>query len=167
MTRREQISEFTLHGSSGASVLDKDFLFWIESHPGTNFGRITSYSWCVNDKIFRTQIDISKQVWSSLPDTTGFIAFESDWKPDNCVLLDVYGKERMRLTVPWEMTGSTHPESAQAPTSFANTSAPCMHPLTGEPGTFGVTAWVERAGKYYFELDYHTGQFLWCRQVRD
>ena len=75
----------------------------------------------------------------------------------------------MRLTVPWQMTGATHPAAGQAPTSFDNISAPYLNPATGEQGTFGVTAHV--AGlfgcKFYFELNYHTGEFLWCKRIRD
>lgn len=73
----------------------------------------------------------------------------------------------MRLTVPWQMTGSTSPESGQPPTSFENISAPYVNPADGKEGKFGVTAWVEYAGKHYFELDYHTGQFLWCKRIMD
>lgn len=102
-----------------------------------------------------------------LPDSTGFICFESESKPDNCTLLDAYGKERMRLTVPWRLTGSTSPESGHPPTSFENISEPYVNPADGRPGKFGVTAWVEYAGKHYFELDYHTGQFLWCKRIMD
>jgi hypothetical protein len=80
---------------------------------------------------------------------------------------DAYGKERMRLTVPWQMTGSTSSESGQPPTSFANISAPYTNPADVKEGKFGVTAWVEYAGKHYFELDYHSGQFLWCRCIMD
>jgi hypothetical protein len=159
-------SEFTLHNNRGQKIPASDLLAWKDPATGDSvFGPIEKYSWMVDDQEFFFKLE---DVWlRSLPDASGFIAFESDWKPDNCVLLDVYGKERMRLTVPWEMTGSTHPESAHGPTSFANTSAPYEHPQTGERGKFGVTAWVERMGQFYFELDYHSGKFLWCRQIRD
>lgn len=38
-------------------------------------------------------------------------------------------------------------------------------------GKYGVAAHIEGAGvkfggDYYFELDYHTGQFLWGREIR-
>lgn len=159
-------NRFTLHNGRGQKILARDLLAWRDPVDGGSiFGPVEKYSWLVDDDEFFL---ISKGFYlKELPDATGFIAFESEWKPDNCVLLDVYGKERLRLTVPWQMTGSKHPESGRAPTSFANTSAPCINPQTGEVGRYGVTAWVERAGKYYFELDYQTGQFLWCRQVRD
>jgi len=73
----------------------------------------------------------------------------------------------MRLTVPWQMTGSTSPESGQSPTTFGLVSAPYVNPADGQEGKFGVTAWVEYAGKFYFELDYHSGQFLWCKRIMD
>ncbi len=160
------IEKFTLHNNRGQKILASDLLRWRDPVTGGDvFGPIEKYSWVVDGN----EICIDKQNrWlRELPDASGFIAFESDWRLDNCVLLDVYGKERIRLTVPWQMTGSSHPESGEAPTSFANTSAPCTHPITGELGVYGVTAWVERSGKYYFELNYQTGQFVWCRQIRD
>jgi len=73
----------------------------------------------------------------------------------------------MRLTVPWQLTNPKNPESAKPPTSFALVSAPFVNPTDGKEGHFGVTAWVEHAGQYYFELDYHSGQFLWGRPIRD
>ncbi len=162
------IINFTLHGSSGVSVLAKDFLKWLETHRSEELGeKIVAYSWHVDEKFFKININIKKHYWRELPDSSGFICFESEAKPDNCALLDVYGKERMRLTVPWQMTGSTSPESGESPTSFENISTPYANPADGKKGKFGVTAWVEHAGKYYFELDYHTGQFLWCKRIMD
>lgn len=165
---RDSIINFTLHGSSGVSVLAKDFLKWLETHRSDELGeKIVAYSWHVDEKFIKINIDIKKYYWRELPDSSGFICFESEVKPDNCALLDAYGKERMRLTVPWQMTGSTTPESGQSPTSFENISTPYANPADGKGGKFGVTAWVERAGKYYFELDYRTGQFLWCKRIMD
>lgn len=162
------ISNFALHGSSSVSVLAKDFLKWLETHSSSELGeKIIAYSWNVDEKYFKKTIDINKQYWWELPDASGFICFESEWKPDNCTLLDAYGKEYMRLTVPWQLTGSTNPDSGQPPTSFESISEPYVNPVDGIKGKFGVTAWVEYAGKYYFELDYHTGQFLWCKRIMD
>ncbi len=162
----KNFSKFTLSNIKGQRILASDLLMWRDPVTGSDvFGPIDQYSWFVDGK----KICVNNNGWwlKGLPDATGFIGFESDWRPDNCVLLDVYGKERMRLTVPWKMTGSSDPASGVSPTSFTNITAPCINPTTGEIGLFGVSAWVERAGKYYFELDYHTGQFLWCRQIRD
>jgi hypothetical protein len=163
-----RVGNFAMHGSSGVSVVVKDFLKWLETHSSSELGeKIVAYSWNVDEKYFKKNIDISKQCWRELPDSSGFICFESESKSDNCTLLDAYGKERMRLTVPWQMTGSTSPESGLPPTSFENISAPYINPADGKEGKFGVTAWVEYAGKHYFELDYHTGKFLWCKRIRD
>lgn len=158
-----------MHGSTGLVVLHEKWIGWALSHTQENnygMGSITHHSWYVGDEY----IEITNEDWYFaflLPDATGFIAFEQGWKPDNCLLLDAYGKERMRLVVPWELTGSTNPESAKAPTSFANVSEPYDNPADGKKGQFGVTAWVEHAGNYYFELDYHTGKFLWGKAIRD
>lgn len=164
------VSEFTLHNDRGQSLLAAELTSWmlkmIKDGESEIFGPVISYSWLVNDTLYETQKP-NGQSWKVLPDATGFIAFEQDWKPDNCLLLDAYGKERMRLVVPWELTGSTNPESAKAPTSFENVSEPYVNPADGKKGQFGVTAWVEHAGKYYFELDYHTGKFLWGKAIRD
>jgi hypothetical protein len=162
------IKEFTRHGESGITVLDKEYLKWLDTHDPSELGsKIVAYSWTVSEKKYMASIDIGKIVWHELPDATGFICFESDWKPDNCLLLDAFGKERMRLVVPWQLARPQNPESAKPPTSFAGVSEPYVNPTDGKAGEFGVTAWVELAGKYYFELDYHTGQFLWGREIRD
>jgi hypothetical protein len=163
------INGFTLHNDRGLSIADVDLLGWRKFYPDDKsdiFGPVKKYSWLVDDTHFEIQKP-NGQSWETLPDASGFICFESDWKPDNCTLLDAYGKERMRLTVPWQMTGSTSPESGQPPTSFENISAPYVNPADGKEGKFGITAWVEYAGKFYFELDYHTGQFLWCKRIMD
>jgi hypothetical protein len=165
---KAKIKSFTLHNDRGQSVLSTDLLRWKDelNHPTGIFGPVIKYTWSVNGRPFESP---KTGYWQELPDSSGFICFESRWEPDNCVLLDACGKERMRLTVPWQMTGATDPQAGEAPTSFDNISEPCLNPETGQPGKFGVTAHV--AGffgcKFYFELDYHSGQFLWCRRIRD
>ena len=37
---------------------------------------------------------------------------------------------------------------------------------THNEGQFGVIAWIEYAGDFYFELDYHEGKFLWGKEIR-
>ncbi|MDO9053144.1 MAG: hypothetical protein Q7U37_04330 [Gallionella sp.] len=159
----KKIEAFSLHNTKGQSILEKDF----SGNPNCTFyGPIVRYTWLLDGQQHEA---LRGGYWHVLPDANGFICFErnSPAQPDNCLLLDAYGKERMRLTVPWQMTGSTSPESGQPPTSFANISEPYVNPADGIKGKFGVTAWVEYAGKYYFELDYHTGQFLWCKRIMD
>lgn len=163
----EIVSDFTLHDSNGNYILEKDSLLWIEQHEGLGFGPVVAYSWRVNGKRFEAPANRRRATWEVLPDASGFICLESDWKPDNCLLLDVFGKERMRLTVPWQLTRAMNLESAKPPTSFARVSAPFVNPSDGKAGEFGVIAWVELAGHYYFELNYHTGDFLWGREIRD
>lgn len=164
----KQIELFTKYNNRGQAVLLSEFNNWRDPVTGSEiFGPVTAYSWEVNGAEKRIDDLKSKLLIHLLPDASGFICFESDSKPDNCILLDAYGKERIRLTVPWQMTGSTSPESGQPPTCFENISTPYINPTDGKEGQFGVTAWVEYAGKYYFELDYHTGQFLWCKRIMD
>lgn len=167
---QERALHFKKHNDRGQSVLYSEFKNWTDPITGSEiFGPVISYSWDTNGEKIEFFDPKNRFTLHPLPDASGFICFESRWEPDNCVLLDAYGKERMRLTVPWQMTGATDPEAGQAPTSFDNISEPCLDPETGQPGKFGVTAHV--AGffgcKFYFELDYHSGQFLWCRRIRD
>lgn len=166
---QQDISEFTLHNNRGQSVLDSGLATWMAgSGEFEIFGPVTSYSWKTNGTPVRYSDPESKISLHVLPDASGFIGFEKKrWEPDNCTLLDAYGKERMRLTVPWQLTHPKNPESAKPPTSFDNISGPYINPADGKQGKFGVTAWVEHAGKYYFELDYHTGRFLWGKEIRD
>ena len=98
-----KVENFTLHNDRGESILDIELLNWRKYYPNDNtgiFGPIMKYSWHVDEVIYEIQKP-KKQSWEALPDATGFICFESDSKPDNCTLLDAYGKERMRLSVFW------------------------------------------------------------------
>ena len=163
-----KIEQFSKHNNRGHSVLLNEFETWRDPATGSEiFGPVIAYSWKVDGEDQWITDPRSQLLVHLLPDASGFICFESEWKSDNCLLLDAYGKERMRLTVPWELTRNKNPESAKPPTSFENISAPYVNPADGELGKFGVTAWVEHAGKYYFELDYHTGRFLWGKEIRD
>lgn len=163
-----KVDAFTLHGETGVEVRSKEFLTWLDMHSPSELGsKIVAYSWMVNGRKFKVPIDISKVSWHELPDSSGFICFESSWEPDNCLLLDAHGQERMRLTVPWQLTRPQNSESSKPPTSFARVSGPLVNPANGELGEFGVIAWVENAGHYYFELNFHTGAFLWGKEIRD
>lgn len=168
------VRNFTMHGSLGHAVLRSKWLDWVAAHQGLDgcnrengfgFGETTHYTWDVDGQQVVARTEPGKY-WCELPDASGFIVFEREWKPDNCVLLDAYGKERMRLTVPWQLTKPKNPKSANAPTSFNNVSSPFEVLIDGKKSEFGVTAWVEHAGDYYFELDYHTGKFLWGKEIR-
>lgn len=164
---RNIVSEFTMHGESGVAVRHKDFLQWLQTHQPTELGsKIIAYSWRVGGEELREDIDIGKESWRELPDASGFITFESAHVPNNCTLLDAYGKLRMRLTVPWQLTTANNPESNAPPSSFWGISEPYINPADNKRGQFGVKAWVELGGEYYFELDWHTGQFLWGKEVR-
>ena len=93
-----------------------------------------------------------------LPDAMGLICIEPRYdRHDNCYVVDGYGKCKYRLTVPWRLTGYEVPPGAQM--WFRNMG-------THREGQFGVTAWIEYAGDFYFELDYHEGKFLWGKKIR-
>lgn len=164
-----KVEAFTLHNGRGQSVLRCALNGWVdEINPGNDiFGPVLRYSWLVGDERYEICDAASDLNLNELPDATGFIGFEAGWKPNNCVLFDVFGKERMRLTVPWKLTRPQNPESAKPPTTFVGVSPPFVNPSDAGEGRFGVNAWVEHAGTYYFEFDYHTGQFLWGTGIRD
>ncbi len=155
------IQKFTLHNDRGQSVEEKNLLLWEDNlhHPSGIFGPIVRYSWETDKKSFESP---NTGYWRLLPDASGFICFEKMWIPNNCVLLDAYGKERMRLSVPWEMTGAGNSEGA----TFGNIDGPYTNPTTGQSGVFGINGWVGHS-KFYFELNYQTGKFLWCKEIRD
>lgn len=96
-----------------------------------------------------------------LPDGSGFLLCENLPRSDNLVLLDVYGGERTRLSIPWQLTRTPTQLSAAYPSRFIGMTTPWDNPKTGDKGKFGILTWVEFAGDYCFELDYHKGKFLW------
>ena len=158
------VNSLTLHNDQSESVLASDLLDWAaKQNPWRTFDA-TGYSWYVGEQKVRL---VGKDLYLCLlPDSSGFICFERDQFPNNCTLLDAYGKERMRLTVPWQLTTANNPASNAPPTSFAGISQPYINPADGKKGQFGVKAWVEFAGEYYFELHWRTGQFLWGKEIR-
>lgn len=166
----ERVRKFTLHNNRGQSVLESDLEKWKDPKSLGNdiFAPVIRYSWICGDLPMEAPKPINR-FWYLLPDASGFICFErgSLKSPSNCILLDSCGKDRIRLSVPWTLTEKRNPASANSPTSFALVSEPLKNPADGRLGEFGVTAWVEHAGMYYFELDYHRGKFLWGREIRD
>lgn len=177
-----EIRGFTLHNNRGLSVPDTEVLHWRKYYPrdqASVFGPITKYSWTVNGRLYEIEKPTG-QSWETLPDSSGFICFEDRYAEDNCLLLDAYGEERMRLTVPWELAGNegVPPELLRAGKPkprrmwFIGLASPWVHPRTGEPGKLGVTAHLEYGDgpydyhDYYFELDWRAGEFLWGRPIR-
>lgn len=162
------VEEFSWHDPEGNIIFHTAWKQWLDEHNGIGFGPVVQYSWTVDGVPCSTPIDQRKENWELLPDSSGFICTEtSRWEPNNCSLLDALGHERMRLTVPWEMTGAANSISGTSPTSFAGVSEPYRNMISNESGQFGLKAWVEHAGMYYFELDFSSGQFLWCKKIHD
>lgn len=167
MSPMNVVNNFTLHGSSGVEVLDAEFLDWLKNHKSEELGeKIVAYSWTVAGRHIKRPVDTAEMTWHLLPDASGFLCCERAHTPNNCTLLDAFGQERMRLTVPWPLTTANNPASNAPPTSFWGVSGPYAHPTNGQVGQFGIKAWVELAGEYYFELDWRTGEFLWGGEIR-
>lgn len=158
------ISNFTLHNAQHEKVHDKDILAWVAAQNPWRIFNTTGYSWHVGEKeVYLAKNNLNLYL---LPDVSGFLCIENTQVPANCTLLDAYGKERKRLTVPWRLTTANNSASNSPPTCFVSTSDPYLNPIDNKPGQFGVKAWVEFAGEYYFELDWHTGEFLWGKEIR-
>jgi hypothetical protein len=159
------VSNLFRHNDRGEALPAKDYVehyeVWRKSHPHQPvFGPIVKHTWKVDGKEIE-RINLNNDPFYELPDSSGFLLCEQVDRPDNLLLLDVYGKERMRLSVPWQLTRQPTSESAKYPTRFIGLTTPWDNPKTGEVGKFGVLAWVQYAGDYAFELDWQTGQFKW------
>lgn len=154
-----------MYNNRGEKLPDEnsDFHYaeWRKVHPGeVVFGPITKHSWQVDD-VIHERLNPRNDGLDVLPDGSGFLLCEKVDRPDNLVLLDAHGEERMRLSVPWQLTRHPTPNSAAYPSHFVGLTTPWDNPKTGEAGKFAVLTWVEYAGNYAFELDWRTGQFLW------
>lgn len=156
-----KIEKFALHNNRQQSVIASDLLKWQDpnNHPSGIFGPVVKYSWSCEGQSFLVD---AKGFWSLLPDSQGFICFEQNWQPNNCTLRDAHGQEYKRLEVPWQMVGITNLES----TTFGGVESPYVNPATGQIGSYGVSCWINQA-KFYLELDFQTGEFLWCKPIRD
>lgn len=165
----KKVKAFTLHNNRGQSVLMSQLSGWRDPTDESNdiFGPVVRYSWSVDDFEFEMRDEKNMISLRELPDSSGFVCFEKPSVPDNFLLLDIYGKKRLRLSVPWELTKPQNPQSAKPPTAFVTISSPYINPADEKEGEFGITAWVEYAGMYYFELDYQRGEFLWGLEIRD
>lgn len=160
-----KISGLMRHNSQGeilpAENADSHYKEWLKQHPGQFvFGPITKHTWQV-ENVACERLNPRSDGLDVLPDGSGFLLSEKGERSDNLVLLDAHGKERMRLSVPWQLTRDPHPEMAAYPSHFLGLTTPWDNPQTGEEGKFAVLAWVQYAGDYAFELDWKTGQFLW------
>lgn len=159
------VNNLIRHNDRGDFWPDKNFLAhlkeWDKKHPDQpTYGPIIKHTWTVNETACE-RLNPQNDGFYELPDASGFLLCENLPRCDNLVLLDVYGKERMRLSVPWQLTRTPTRESAKYPSRFIGLTTPWDNPKTGQTGKFGILTWVEFAGDYSFELDYHTGQFLW------
>lgn len=152
----EKIEKFTVHNELGESVLAKDLPNWgLSQHPWRPFN--TAWvSWNVGAQNFQLPT-VGRSIWE-LPDSSGLICFEEGYSNNNCFVLDARGNLRYRLTVPSTLTGKEVPNNSKM--YFIGISS---H-MTGK---FGIDAWIENVGRYYFELDYSTGSFLWGKEIRD
>ncbi len=159
------IANLMRHNDRGDTWPDKDFLRhlkeWDKLHPAQpTYGPIVRHTWDVDGRNIE-RLNPRHDGFYELPDASGFLLCENVERSDNLVLLDAYGEERLRLSVPWQLTRRPTPASAGYPSRFIGMTTPWENPRTGQPGQFAVLTWVQYAGDYAFELDWRTGQFLW------
>ncbi len=159
------VEKLVLQNNKGNVLPDDGFLTelkkWKTNHPNEpTFGPIVKHTWQVGSEVYERPNPRNDGL-DVLPDTSGFLLCEKLERSDNLVLLDPFGKERMRLSVPWQLTRKPQPEMAEYPSHFIGLTTPWDNPETGQVGKFAVLAWVQYAGDYAFELDWETGQFLW------
>jgi hypothetical protein len=160
----KQITQLTNHNDRNQAVEDDHFLAWLEANPEVVvFGPVCMHSWLYGTEVIQRH-NPRNDMLKVLPDKLGLICFENTKSPNNLVILDGYGNEKMRLTVPWQMTGKTDLRCGEYPTSFSGLSEPYNNPATGEEGKYGVKAHVNGfyGQAFYFEFDYLKGVFLWC-----
>ena len=159
------VTNLKRHNNRGDSWPDKDFLRhlkeWDKQHPDQpTYGPIVKHTWQV-DGVDHERNNSRNDPFYELPDASGFLVCENVERSDNLLLLDAYGKERMRLSVPWHLTHQPTVKSAAYPSRFIGLTTPWDNPETGVEGKFALLTWVEYAGDYAFELDWRTGEFLW------
>lgn len=150
------VENATLHNDLGESVARDKLIHWRAYDGSSRPFFPTSLTWSVDGKEMNIALRRGLIV-RVFPDASGFICFEDCRDVDNCYALDAYGQQRYRLKVPWELTPYDVPVGAKM--WFRNVG-------THQDGKFGVTAWIEYAGDFYFELDYHAGRFLWGKEIR-
>jgi hypothetical protein len=152
--KKSYIEGLLIHGKLGETIPYHSFLDWVKINKR---GIEQLYlSWLVDGE--QKKLTTGKSLMASpLPDNSGLICFDEGFIKDGCYVIDAYGQFQYRLTVPWELTNRDVPKDAKM--WFRNVGKHV-------DGQFGVIAWIEYAGDYYFELDYHTGKFLWGKEIR-
>ncbi|MDR0779984.1 MAG: hypothetical protein LBF16_04725 [Pseudomonadales bacterium] len=158
--KNEKVEFFTLHNDKGQSILDADLARWNVSQEPLKriYGPFIRRSWQVNGE----ELESSRPGnWCLLPDASGFILFENDWRPDNSVVLDAYGNERMRLMVPKKLLPGID-DSSMLSTCFL-----WLEP-SGKEGQCRLIGSVGEAmaGDFGCDFDYVNGVFLKCYKVR-
>ena len=88
-----RVKNLTLHNNRGQSVLYSDLSKWTsETGQFEIFGPVETYSWNVDGVTLKFSENLENCSLEPLPNGIGFVSFEQGFTPDNCLLLDVYGK---------------------------------------------------------------------------
>ena len=165
MNQAQSVTSFSMINAAGDEVLYDDF----SGNSDCKYrGPTVKYLWKMGVISCERPTPNNDGMWV-LPDASGFLVCENAKRSDNLLLLDAFGKERMRLGVPWQMTGCTDPRSGEYPSRFIGLTTTWTHPITDELGKLGLHVYVAGSGlweTWYFEFDWQAGKFLWCRPMR-
>lgn len=157
------VTNFIEHDARGFDVPEEMSIEEREKFCPPTF-QFISVSWM--DSIGNTHTlnthDLSVRV---LPDRSGLICLETPKSVkgryvgrSGAFILNEDGSVRCGLKVPVELLDYEVPPDSICYFAWVEYSE--------ERNRYGLTAVIANAGEYYFELDYHTGKFLWGNPIR-
>ena len=135
MINNKIITDFTLHNNNDQSVIFKE----ATGNPQCGYeGPTTMYTWRVDGLAYEMKVPKLEGLYV-FPDETGFLFIEEEKRSDNLLLLDVYGKEKARLSIPLYLVfGTSAANYAEYPSGFIGVTAPWENQKTKEKGKFAV-----------------------------
>lgn len=168
----ERIDDFRQWDEKGRYQTWAEWLSGLRGGWQKPFGKTTRYTWraCgrIHEMVNPNPDSGARVILEPLPDWSGLIMVDSRNVPNNAVLLDPCGEVLRGLRVPWEMVSKDEPEECYFVRVARDGTG--WNEATGEEGRFGLEArlcwspWVY--GDFYFELDWHRGEFLWRSPLR-
>jgi hypothetical protein len=158
-----QITCFVKHDSRGFDIAESVPLEEYHSRFPIPLS-IESISW-IDSKNKSHTMDTRDLFVRVLPDRSGLLCLENPMGkhkrfkyPARAFVINEDESLRYELMVPVEMTNRLISPLGKHYFGWVETK--------DNEGKYGLTASIEGAGQFYFELDYHTGKFLWGKEIR-
>lgn len=158
------ITDFTKHDKRGFDIPESMPLAEYSKHFPLPL-EIVRVSWR-DSHLDRHEIDAKDIFVAILPDREGLMCLETPRSVGGsyrgytgAFVLNENASLRYKLGVPIELTNRDLLPDVVRYFSWIEYSK--------NYGRYGLVAVIAGAGTYYFELDYHTGQFLWGREIKD